>query len=103
MTGSSTRNTRPPRERVPGVYFEPQPRAPAPPFVRTDVAGFVGFRPPATPVATPSLVRCDDYQDYRLAFGDPPDDGTLLGRAVRAYFVNGGSRCYVATVARPDF
>src|SRR5262245_14108055 len=29
--------------QVPGVYFEPNPRVPEPPFVRTDVAGFIGF------------------------------------------------------------
>ena len=28
---------------VPGVYFEPRPRQPGAPFVRTDVVGFIGF------------------------------------------------------------
>lgn len=57
------------------------------------------------PTALPALkaTRCDDWNDYLLAFGEPPDDGTLLGPAVRAYFANGGRRCWVATVRRPRF
>jgi hypothetical protein len=50
-----------------------------------------------------SLTRCDDWQDFLLAFGDPADDGTFLAPAVRAFFANGGGRCYVATVRRPVF
>jgi hypothetical protein len=50
-----------------------------------------------------ALTRCDDFRDYLLAFGPPPDDGTLLGPSVRAFFANGGRRCWVATVRRPNF
>src|SRR5262249_11329803 len=50
-----------------------------------------------------SLTRCDDYRDYLLAFGAPQEDGTLLGPAVRAFFANGGRRCWVATLRRPNF
>jgi uncharacterized protein len=49
------------------------------------------------------ITRCDDWNDYVAAFGTPRDDGTVLGRAVRAFFANGGSRCYVSTVRRPAF
>src|SRR5260370_5101933 len=51
-------------------------------------------------VVIPALrvTRCDDWNDYVGAFGTPRDDGTVLGRAVRAFFANGGSRCYVSTV-----
>src|SRR6185369_3475308 len=31
--------------RVPGVYYEPQPRQDEVPFARTDVVGFIGFEP----------------------------------------------------------
>src|SRR6185436_19492861 len=62
-------------------------------------AVFVTARP-APPLA---ITRCDDFRDYVLAFGDPPDDGTLLAPAVRAFFANGGRRCWVATLRRPDF
>jgi hypothetical protein len=56
-------------------------------------------------VVIPALrvTRCDDWNDYVAAFGTPRDDGTVLGRAVRAFFANGGSRCYVSTVRRPAF
>lgn len=49
-----------------------------------------------------ALTRCEDWNDFLLAFGAPRDDGTLLAPAVRAYFANGGGRCFVATVRRPD-
>ncbi len=55
------------------------------------------------PAPALALTRCDDYGDYTLAFGVPPDDGLLLGLSVRAYFANGGRRCWVTTVRRPDF
>jgi uncharacterized protein len=50
-----------------------------------------------------AITRCDDFRDYVLAFGEPPDDGTLLGGAVRGFFSNGGRRCWIATLRRPDF
>jgi hypothetical protein len=50
-----------------------------------------------------AITRLEDWRDYLLAFGQPVDDGTLLGAAVRAYFANGGRRCWVATVRRPNF
>jgi hypothetical protein len=103
MTASTSRRSAADRYRVPEVYFEPRPRAPEPPAVRTDVAGFIGFGPPGAGAAPPRLVRCDDWSDFRLAFGGPADDGTFLAPAVRAFFANGGGRCYVATVRRPDF
>ena len=55
-----------------------------------------------TVVPALSLTRCDDFRDYLLAFGPVVDDGTLLGAAVRAYFANGGRRCWIATVRRPN-
>jgi hypothetical protein len=47
---------------VPGVYFEPKPREPELPFVRTDVAGLIGFEPRVRDGTTPS----------RLTGGPPP-------------------------------
>ena len=49
------------------------------------------------------ITRCDDWNDFLSFFDTPRDDGTFLGPAVRAYFANGGARCYVCTVSRPDF
>ncbi len=57
------------------------------------------------PVILPALppTRCDDWNDYLLQLGTPPTDGSLLGPSARAYFANGGRRCYIATVSRPLF
>lgn len=57
------------------------------------------------PVVAPALspTRCDDYEDFLLQFGPPREDGALLASAVRAYFANGGDRCHVVTVGRPQF
>jgi uncharacterized protein len=57
----------------------------------------------AQPTAPLAITVCDDYRDYVLNLGEPPDDGTLLGPAVRTFFANGGRRCWVATLRRPDF
>ena len=65
--------------------------------VRQDASGtFV------TIVPAVRLTRCDDFRDFVLAFGEPIDDGMLLGPAVRAFFANGGRRCWIATVRRPN-
>src|SRR6185437_4454597 len=57
--------------------------------------------PTVLPVLPPT--RCDDWNDFALQLGGIPivDDGTFLARSVRAYFANGGARCYVATIRRP--
>lgn len=59
------------------------------------------------PVIRPALppTRCNDWNDFVLQLGGLPagEDGTLLARAVRAFFANGGARCHVATVRRPVF
>jgi hypothetical protein len=48
------------------------------------------------------LTRCDDWNDYLAEFGTAQADGLFLASAVRTYFANGGSRCYVSTVRRPE-
>jgi hypothetical protein len=59
------------------------------------------------PAVLPALppARCNDWNDFALRFGGLPavDDGTLLARSVRAYFANGGARCYIETICRPRF
>lgn len=61
----------------------------------------VNLRVIVRPALPPSL--CDDFRDYVRRFGDPVEDGTFLGPAVRAFFANGAGRCWVATVRRPKF
>jgi hypothetical protein len=70
--------------------------------VRRSLAGAEVF-PVVVPALPPSC--CDDWNDFVLRLGGLPaiDDGTLLARAVRTYFANGGARCYVVTIRRPRF
>lgn len=88
---------------VPGVYRRPHVRRALFPRVRTDVAGFVGV---AGAAHLHEPVRCDDWRDYVEAFlraptGDllEPPVGSRLTEAVRAYFANGGARCWIVNVA----
>jgi hypothetical protein len=93
--------------RLPGVAFEtvlpPAPEA----FPRMDVALFVGFAEMG-PVHRP--VEIEDVAGYRRTFGGDlplardPESGEMLTAAlaptVRAFFSNGGVRCWVIRVAR---
>jgi hypothetical protein len=54
-------------------------------------------------VPTLPPAQLEDWNDYLYTFGTPVEDGTYLAKAVRAYFSNGGRRCYVASIKRPDF
>jgi hypothetical protein len=89
--------------RVPGVYARPRPRVKALPRTRTDVAGFVGV---AGPRRLGELVRIDDYRTYEGYFlrdergnAVSPPPGSRLAECVRAFFLNGGARCWVVNVA----
>jgi hypothetical protein len=75
--------------------------------VRTDVAGFAGFaeRGPLPPPVTdlnfdPSTIalRLTSWKEYTAHFGGFTRYG-YLAYAVRAFFENGGTECYVARVA----
>lgn len=46
-------------------------------------------------------IVCEDWQDFLVQVA-PTADGTRLAAAARAFFANGGDRCHVATVRRPD-
>ncbi|NTU84972.1 MAG: hypothetical protein HGA45_37345, partial [Chloroflexales bacterium] len=92
--------------RLPGFRFEVQ----APPLdtvlPRMDIAAFVGFAA-AGPLHTP--VPVDDAAQFAAVFGDDLPlawdarrGATVyahLGPAVRAFFRNGGLRCWVVRVA----
>lgn len=89
--------------RLPGVVVNTAlPNEPAP--LRLDVAGFVGFAERG-PLDTP--VALEDVAQYEAVFGgDLPvarEGGTpiyaALPSAVRAFFDNGGRRCYAVRVA----
>ena len=57
---------------VPGVYYEPRPRAEPRPLARTDVTGFVGFEP-----------RGVDGSTATRLIGDPPVGPALRVDVVR--------------------
>lgn len=91
---------------LPGLRFEAQAPALPEALPRMDVAAFVGFAA-AGPIDVP--VAVEDAAQFRAIFGD---DARLawdaragewatahLGPAVRAYFRNGGKRCWVVRVA----
>lgn len=82
---------------VPGVYARPSPRASSFLRVRTDVAGFVGV---AGPEHLHEAKPIDDWRSYLATYlptGQPPA-GSRLAEAVREFFANGGSRCWVVNV-----
>lgn len=88
---------------VPGVYRQIAGRVPDLPRVRTDVAGFVGI---AGPNRLGDAVRLDDWRSYEQvylrderadAITAPP--GSQLADCVRAFFANGGLRCWVVNIA----
>jgi hypothetical protein len=88
---------------VPGVYRQPSVRAAGLPRVRTDVAGFVGV---AGPSRLYQATRLDDWRSFVETFLRDAQGrllaapaGSRLADAVRAYFANGGSRCWVVNQA----
>lgn len=88
---------------APGVYRQPAEVAAGFPRQRTDVAGFVGV---AGPNRLGEAVRLDDWRSYEEVYlrdgdGKPiaPPAGAQLRDAVRAYFANGGDRCWVVNIA----
>lgn len=93
--------------RLPGIQFETQPPQPAEVLPRMDVAVFVGLAaagPIDTPVALEDAARFTAIfgPDLRLAW-DAERGETLhaqLAPAVRAFFRNGGRRCWIIRLAR---
>jgi hypothetical protein len=95
--------------RLPGIDFEtvlpPAPEA----LPRMDVACFVGF---AEMGPVHRAVEINDVAEYRRTFGGDlplardPESGEILMAAlpptVRAFFSNGGLRCWVIRVARTE-
>ncbi len=99
----------------PGVYVEEVPSGSAPiAGVGTSTAGFVGLVPdgaamPRQPDGTPYVlapagqpVLITNFTEFTSKFGEVAtrvDSNSVLGHAVRGYFVNGGTRLWVVRVA----
>jgi uncharacterized protein len=83
----------------PGVYYE---RVDASPptiaALRTDVVGFVGIslRGPLD-----TAIPLTSWRQFQAYFGRPTEVG-YLAYAVRAFFENGGQRCWVVRAASKD-
>src|SRR6476661_1320794 len=85
-----------PTYETPGVYYERADAtnaAIAP--LRTDIAAFVGIARRG-PVGTARPL--DSWRQFLSTFGDFTGAG-YLAYAVRAFFENGGKRCWVVRVA----
>lgn len=95
-----------PSLRVPGIRFENQPPPLADPLPRMDVAALLGFAsrgPVGVPVVVEDVARFEEVfgADYPLAWNAVREEPVvaLLAPTVRAYFANGGRRCWVVRVA----
>jgi phage tail sheath protein FI len=85
-----------PQYETPGVYYERLDASPpAIAAIRTDIAGFAGIAPRG-PLHTPVPVQ--SWRQFQAYFGDFSGAG-YLAYAVRAFFENGGRRCWVVRVA----
>ena len=92
--------------RLPGFRFEVQAPPPADVLPRMDVAVFVGFAARG-PLHRP--VRVEDAAQFEMIFGDDAQLAwdevrgepvyAYLAPAVRAFFRNGGRRCWIIRVA----
>src|SRR5258708_9040385 len=92
--------------RLPGLQFE----VVAPPLsetlVRMDIAAFVGFAasgPLHLPVMVEDIIRFEEIFGNDLVLASAADSNepvyAYLPSAVRAFFRNGGRRCWVIRVA----
>ena len=80
---------------TPGVYFEPlQPTRVTGDLLRSDIAAFIGYAQQG-PVTLP--VRVESWRQFLTIFGLPMEPGHLA-LAVKAFFENGGTTCYVLRI-----
>lgn len=101
---------------APGVYLRPKRTDEGDVrLVRTDVAAFLGFAergplrldgisattPKSDRHVEPLAVRLTSWDEYRAIFGGLTRHG-FLPFAVRGFFENGGTTCYVVRVAAVD-
>lgn len=82
----------------PGVFVEETDSGARPiEAVGTSTAGFVGTAP--NPGARPKeAVPIDNWSQFLRIFVREKDKSTDLANAVQGFFLNGGSRCYVANI-----
>lgn len=81
----------------PGITVRERRKGPValPAYPSVSVGGFLGIAQKGVPN---EVKLCTGYQDFVEQFGDPVS-GSYLADSVRAFFDNGGSRCYVSRAA----
>ena len=92
--------------KLPGIQFDVVAPPATPALVRMDIAAFVGFSasgPLDLPVAVESIADFEEiFGDDLVLAADPTGSQPVyayLAPAVRAFFRNGGTRCWVVRVA----
>jgi phage tail sheath protein FI len=81
---------------TPGVYYERvDASAPLISVLRTDICGFVGI---ATRGPLNQALPVQSFRQFQAYFGDFTGQG-YLAYAVRAFFENGGQRCWIVRVS----
>ncbi len=92
--------------RLPGIQFEVVAPPVSETLVRMDIAAFVGFAasgPLHLPVMVEDIVRFEEIFGNDLVLASAADSNepvyAYLPSAVRAFFRNGGRRCWVIRVA----
>jgi len=88
-----------PEYLAPGVFIEEIERGPKPiEGVATSTAAFLGET--ARGPEKPRLIT--SYADYLRLFGNVFADGKYMPFAVKAFFDNGGKRCYITRIVGPN-
>ncbi len=84
---------------TPGVYYQRvDASTPAASVIRTDVAGFAGIAPRGL---VDTAVPVESWRQYQAHYGSFTGSA-FLAYAVRAFFDNGGRRCWIVRVASND-
>src|SRR5215472_11154428 len=84
---------------TPGVYYQRiDASPPTVSVIRTDVAGFAGIAPRGL---VDTAVPVESWRQFQAHYGSFTGAG-FLAYAVRAFFDNGGRRCWIVRVASND-
>ena len=80
----------------PGVYIKEFEPAPPIQGIGTSTAAFLGAAKSGPLV---SAVEITSWDGFKATFGDQPVDGRYLWYAVKGFFENGGTTCYVVRIS----
>src|SRR6476620_12238517 len=84
---------------TPGLYFEPADKTtPGLTAIRTDIAAFIGLAEQG-PLHQPTPVT--SWEQFGSVFGSFVA-WSYLAYSVKAFFDNGGQKCYIVRVAAPS-